>query len=183
MCAERSNLGAEIGVKASIGRSSAWLEVTGADHTVCCMLVLPDICCTVLVFSSPLHAISSGPIPLDRMLTAVLRVAAGKFEQEPIFTATNAGGRYLDVLFEYSDILWPWSGHLALYFRVVPEGDKFQGQATGVVTFSIVSPGIRGESQPRRSNVTMPIQLDIIPTPARWVAAGSLSSIVASCWQ
>lgn len=91
----------------------------------------------------------------------------GKFEQEPIFTATNAGGRYLDVLFEYSDILWPWSGHLALYFRVVPEGDKFQGQATGVVTFSIVSPGIRGESQPRRSNVTMPIQLDIIPTPAR----------------
>ena len=102
------------------------------------------------------------------MLLTSGSLPAGKFEQEPIFTATNEGGRYLDVLFEHSDLLWPWSGHLALYLRVVAEGSSFEGQATGVVTFSIISPGARGETEPRRSNVTMPIRLDIIPTPPRW---------------
>ena len=64
-------------------------------------------------------------------------------------------------------MLWPWSGHLALYLRVLPEGEQFTGQATGEVTFSIVSPGLRGETEARRSHVRLPLRLDILPTPPR----------------
>ncbi len=54
--------------------------------------------------------------------------AAGTFAEEPIFTSTNEGGRFLDVRFERSLQLWPWSGFLALYIRVTQEGAEFQVQ-------------------------------------------------------
>ena len=53
---------------------------------------------------------------------------AGTFAEEPIFTSTNEGGRFLDVRFERSLQLWPWSGFLALYIRVTQEGSGFQVQ-------------------------------------------------------
>lgn len=34
-----------------------------------------------------------------------------------MFTPTNEGGQLLDLKFEYSQVLWPWSGYLALYIR------------------------------------------------------------------
>ena len=58
----------------------------------------------------------------DSELTSI----AGTFAEEPIFTSTNKGGRFLDVRFERSVQLWPWSGFLALYIRVTQEGAKFQ---------------------------------------------------------
>ena len=54
--------------------------------------------------------------------------AAGTFAEEPIFTSTNEGGRFLDVRFERSLQLWPWSGFLALYIRVTQEGSQYQVQ-------------------------------------------------------
>ena len=60
-------------------------------------------------------------------------VSAGKFEGEPTFTATDAGGKLLDVRFEVSDLLWPWSGYLALYLRVRAGGAKYEGTASGQV--------------------------------------------------
>jgi hypothetical protein len=145
--------------------------------------------------------------------------AAGKFEGEPSFTPTDAGGKLLDVRFEVSDLLWPWSGHLALYLRVKAGGAKYEGTASGQVcicgcgttdagplqmtpghsrgeradsgavsdstrglhpavcanaavcpmqvTFTIVSPPARGERLPRKSTVTMPLTVAIMPTPPR----------------
>ena len=58
---------------------------------------------------------------------------AGTFAEEPVFTSTNEGGRFLDVRFERSLQLWPWSGFLALYIRVTPEGSGFQVQPPHVV--------------------------------------------------
>ena len=51
---------------------------------------------------------------------------AGRFSQEPAFTSTNEGGRFLDVRFEHSVQLWPWSGFLALYVRITPDGAAFK---------------------------------------------------------
>ena len=45
---------------------------------------------------------------------------AGVFESEPVFEPQNGGGRLLDVRFEHSIQLWPWSGFLALYIQVRP---------------------------------------------------------------
>lgn len=53
---------------------------------------------------------------------------AGVFAEEPTFISTNEGGRLLDVRFEHSNLLWPWSGFLALYVRVSPEGATFKVQ-------------------------------------------------------
>lgn len=94
--------------------------------------------------------------------------AAGWFEDEPVFTPANEGGQLLDIRFEHSDQLWPWSGFLALYVRVRDAGAAFAGLAVGEVAFTVVSPPLRGENQPRRSLVRLPLALDIIPTPPRY---------------
>lgn len=54
---------------------------------------------------------------------------AGVFAEEPTFISTNDGGKLLDVRFEHSHLLWPWSGFLALYIRVSPEGASYKVQS------------------------------------------------------
>lgn len=91
----------------------------------------------------------------------------GRVEGPPKWTPLDEGGRLLDVRFDVSDTLWPWSGNLAMYFRVAPEGEEFEGNASGEVTITVVSPPGVGEEQPRMSTVTLPVQTRIIPTPPR----------------
>ena len=91
----------------------------------------------------------------------------GSIEATPTWTPTDEGGRLLDVRFEYSPQLWPWSGNLALFLRVLPSGTTFEGPANGVVSFTVVSPPALGEQHPRRSTVKWNITATIIPTPPR----------------
>lgn len=44
--------------------------------------------------------------------------ATGRFKGVPRFEARDDGGRLLRVTFEHSDVLWPWSGFLAIYIEV-----------------------------------------------------------------
>lgn len=76
----------------------------------------------------------------------------------------------MDVRFEHSDLLWPWSGFLALYVYVRAEGKTFNGTATGEASFTIISPPMPGETEERKSKVTLPITVAIIPTPPRQAA-------------
>ncbi len=85
-----------------------------------------------------------------------------------MFTPANEGGRLLDTRFEHSDQLWPWLGFLALYVRVRDAGAAFSGPAAGEVTSAVVSPPLRGEGQPRRSFVRLPLALDVIAMPPRY---------------
>ncbi len=50
-----------------------------------------------------------------------------------MFAPSDKGGRLLDVQFEYSRQLWPWSGYLALFIRVGKGGAQFKGPASGKV--------------------------------------------------
>ena len=50
-----------------------------------------------------------------------------------MYKATNAEGGLLDVRFDYSEQLWPWSGYLALYIRVTAAGHETTGTAEGEV--------------------------------------------------
>ena len=92
---------------------------------------------------------------------------AGQFEGPPVFKSSNVAGQYLSVKFEYSTVLWPWSGFLALFIRVLPEAGAVDDVASGQVSFTIVSPPAPGETAVRRSTVTVPITVRIIPTPPR----------------
>ncbi|EFN59013.1 hypothetical protein CHLNCDRAFT_33771 [Chlorella variabilis] len=91
----------------------------------------------------------------------------GRLEGAPAWTPADDGGRLLDVRFEYSEQLWPWSGYLALFIRVRDEGAAFQGSGGGEVAFTVVSPPAPGEAAPRRSTVRVPLTVGIIPTPDR----------------
>ena len=62
-------------------------------------------------------------------MTVRVVLSAGTFAEEPTFTSTNLGGRFLDVRFERSLQLWPWSGFLALYIRVTQDGAGYQVRA------------------------------------------------------
>ncbi|EIE27171.1 subtilisin-like protein [Coccomyxa subellipsoidea C-169] len=115
--------------------------------------------------TQPLYA---GAMPLMFNATVLNGMGlTGVFAEEPTFISKNEGGRLLDVRFEHSNLMWPWSGFLALYIRVAPEGATFKGVATGEVALVIESPPERGEKQKRRSTVKLGIKLEIIPTPPR----------------
>ena len=92
---------------------------------------------------------------------------AGYYSQEPTFTPSNEAGRMLDIRFDHSDVLWPWSGFLAFYIRVVPEAASYHGIAQGTISFVVSSPAAQGEAATRTSPVSMQIKLQIVPTPPR----------------
>nr|CAI5826238.1 unnamed protein product [Callosobruchus analis] len=76
-------------------------------------------------------------------------------------------GRLLDVAVSYSELLWPWSGWMAVHLSVAAEGASYEGLAHGHVSVTVESPPGPGEQQPRRSTVNLPIRAKIIPTPPR----------------
>ena len=47
---------------------------------------------------------------------------------------------YTYLAFEYSDLIWPWSGYLAVYVMVSEQGKNFEGIAQGHISLVIESP-------------------------------------------
>lgn len=114
------------------------------------------------------QALYAGAMPLMFNATVLNGMGVvGELDGDPTWAPADEGGRLLDVRFDYPSQLWPWSGHLALFLRVRPEGATFEGVATGTVTFTVVSPPALGETGPRRSTVELPVEVAIIPTPPR----------------
>mmetsp|Transcript_40415 Transcript_40415/g.102302 ORF Transcript_40415/g.102302 Transcript_40415/m.102302 type:complete len:1225 (-) Transcript_40415:14-3688(-) len=91
----------------------------------------------------------------------------GDFEGRPVFIPDSGNGKYLQVDFAHSERLWPWSGFLALYLTVSPEGRSVRGQASGRVEFTIKSPPYPRETATQTSKVSVPVKVNIIPTPPR----------------
>ena len=48
-------------------------------------------------------------------------------------------GDVLDVAVEASEVLWPWSGYLAVTISVASAASAFAGTAEGIITFTVVS--------------------------------------------
>ena len=73
-------------------------------------------------------------------------------------------GEFLEVAFEYSEVLWPWSGYLALRVTVAETARRWSGVAEGMIEFTIASPE---NGVDIRSTVVLPIKVKVIPTPPR----------------
>lgn len=86
---------------------------------------------------------------------------------KPSWIPGNEAGNLLHLDFAYSDVLWPWSGYLAIFFAVHSSGSNFDGVASGTINFEVVSPPGLGETVDRHCHVSVPVKLQIIPTPAR----------------
>ncbi|XP_025115476.1 membrane-bound transcription factor site-1 protease-like [Pomacea canaliculata] len=76
-------------------------------------------------------------------------------------------GDLVEVAFSASSHLWPWSGFLAISITATKAAESWEGIAKGQVNLTIESPPDEDEKEPRRSTVTLPIRVKIIPTPPR----------------
>ncbi|EZA58379.1 hypothetical protein DMN91_005650 [Ooceraea biroi] len=81
----------------------------------------------------------------------------------PYITNGNDEQR-IDVAITYSDVLWPWSGWLAVAITVPANSRDWQGIAQGHITLTVESDGA---GKPRQSVVKLPLQAKVIPTPPR----------------
>ncbi len=89
---------------------------------------------------------------------------SGKPQWHP-YTPQN--GQYLDIAITYSDILWPWSGWLAIYISVSSEAQNWEGIAQGHISLTVESPASQSGSEPQKSDIKLPLKVKIIPTPPK----------------
>ncbi|XP_011504283.1 PREDICTED: membrane-bound transcription factor site-1 protease [Ceratosolen solmsi marchali] len=82
------------------------------------------------------------------------------------YTRDNNGER-IDVSLTHCDILWPWSGWLAVAITVPATSKDWQGVAQGHISLTIQSPPSNSDQKPRSSTVKLPLKAKIIPTPPR----------------
>ena len=59
----------------------------------------------------------------------------------------------IQVAFAYSEVIWPWSGFLAVHLSVASSASAFDGVAEGHVSLTIESPAQDGDAAPRISNI------------------------------
>ncbi len=66
----------------------------------------------------PLYAYAL-PLAFNATLLNGMGVS-GRVVEGPVFEPADEGGRLLQLTFEHSTLLWPWSGYLAIYLQVSP---------------------------------------------------------------
>ena len=92
----------------------------------------------------------------------------GKLSGPPIWHPYKSqNGELLNLAFEYSDVIWPWSGYLAIYITVSEEGQAFEGIAQGHISLTVESPVDESDQEPKKSHLKLPLRVKIIPTPPR----------------
>lgn len=91
----------------------------------------------------------------------------GYIESPPTWHPANEEGNLLSIHFKYPDVVWPWTGYLALHMQIKEEGAQFTGLIEGNVTVIVYSPSAPGENGPRRSTCSLQLKLKVIPTPPR----------------
>ena len=117
-----------------------------------------------------------GSMPVIVNITVLNGIGvSGRFVAQPKwFPYAEHGGHLLDVSVEHSKLLWPWSGWMAVRFQVKNEGSSWNGVIQGHINLTIeslpsadLSSGEEGPPQLKRSLVTFPIKVKVIPTPPR----------------
>lgn len=91
----------------------------------------------------------------------------GYVEGSPEWKPSDAAGDLLDIHFTFSDVIWPWTGFLGLHLQIRDEGVNFSGIIEGDVSLSIVSPPRRQQRAMQRSECTLHVRVNVIPTPQR----------------
>ncbi|GAB6026455.1 Membrane-bound transcription factor site-1 protease, variant 3 [Chamberlinius hualienensis] len=80
---------------------------------------------------------------------------------------TQQYGNYLEIALTYSDILWPWSGYLAVHIVVGKDAANWEGVAQGHISVTVQTNPKEPNSDPLTSTVILPVKVKIIPTPPR----------------
>ncbi|XP_027358278.1 subtilisin-like protease SBT6.1 isoform X3 [Abrus precatorius] len=91
----------------------------------------------------------------------------GYVESPPTWHPSAEEGNLLSIHFTYSEVIWPWTGYLALHMQIKEEGAQFSGKIEGNVTLRVSSPPAQGEKDPRISLCVLRLKLNVVPTPSR----------------
>ncbi|KAJ4822600.1 hypothetical protein Tsubulata_021929 [Turnera subulata] len=91
----------------------------------------------------------------------------GYIENPPTWHPFNDEGNLVSIHFTYSEVIWPWTGYLALHMQIKDEGSQFSGEIEGNVTLTVYSPPVQGEKSHRSSTCTLHLKLKVVPTPPR----------------
>ncbi|XP_058763915.1 subtilisin-like protease SBT6.1 isoform X1 [Vicia villosa] len=91
----------------------------------------------------------------------------GYVESPPIWHPFKEVGNLLSLHFTYSEVIWPWTGYLAIHMQIKEEGAQFSGNIEGNVTLRVSSPPAQGEKHPRISTCVLQLKLKVVPTPPR----------------
>ncbi|KAJ9538683.1 hypothetical protein OSB04_031416 [Centaurea solstitialis] len=91
----------------------------------------------------------------------------GYVESPPVWHPANEESNLLSIHFTYSNVIWPWTGYLALHMQIKEEGAQFSGEIEGNVTVKIYSPPALGEKLFRHSTCVLHLKLKVVPTPPR----------------
>lgn len=91
----------------------------------------------------------------------------GYVESPPTWHPSDEEGNLLSIHFTYSDVIWPWTGYLALHMQIKDEGAQFSGVIEGNVTLHVYSPPAQGEKNRRISTCVLHLKLKVVPTPPR----------------
>lgn len=113
----------------------------------------------------PLYA-SAMPVIFNATILNGMGVI-GYIESPPTWHPFDEVGNLLSLHFTYSDVIWPWTGFLALHMQIKEEGAQFSGIIEGNVTVQVYSPSPPGEKSLRRSTCVLTLKLNVIPTPPR----------------
>ncbi|XWS17268.1 hypothetical protein CRYUN_Cryun33cG0053100 [Craigia yunnanensis] len=91
----------------------------------------------------------------------------GYVQSPPTWHPSDEEGNLLSIHFTYSEVIWPWTGYLALHMQIKEEGAHFSGVIEGNVTVRIYSPPAQGERAARSSTCVLQLKLNVVPTPPR----------------
>eukprot|EP00795_Rhopilema_esculentum_P001565 gene1565-16016_t len=92
----------------------------------------------------------------------------GKVKGKPVWQPFSLQhGEMIEVGFTYSELLWPWSGFIAIFISVSKKAADWEGTAQGQFILTIVSPGKEENEEPVESIIKVPIKVKVIPTPPR----------------
>ncbi|KAL0905860.1 hypothetical protein M5K25_024305 [Dendrobium thyrsiflorum] len=91
----------------------------------------------------------------------------GFVESPPTWHPFDEVSNLLSIRFTYSDVIWPWTGFLALHMQIKEEGSQFSGFIEGNVIVKVYSPPHRGEKDRRISTCSLRLKLRVAPTPPR----------------
>lgn len=96
---------------------------------------------------------------------------SGKVEETPVWHPyLSEHGEFLEISVSYSEILWPWSGYLAVTISVSETAREFDGVIGGHIQLTIVSDSSSVDSSEEKltSTLRLPIRVKVIPTPPKW---------------
>lgn len=91
----------------------------------------------------------------------------GFVESPPTWHPSDDEGNLLSIHFTYSEVIWPWTGYLALHMQIKEEGAQFSGDIEGNVTLRVYSPPSQREKNIRVSTCVLQLKLKVVPTPPR----------------